>query len=471
MNKLIKISSIGIGIVFMAICMFYAVYNAYWLPGDDAIVMNSLGWAKPIVPPQVPFELGRFFPLSYSLFDALLLFPHGEQFAPQVIFVWQSIFMLLYAFIIFIFSLQIMQKFEDKWRYPIALLATIFAVSRIYSEMITCYTGVWIVFTLLPVFLWGMWKFIETEKWNWGVLSLLILNYILYCYETVFTIPLTIGLFALIFSYKSLSKSKKIYYSILVCSAVLFLLLYVILVIPRIENAYDGSHGSNDSLLGNALHIFLAQKTMWVVLLFLIFRAYEWKKNKQSLSFFDYLLLASCAYCCGAAVLKLNFIYYYNAAVIVAIPALVYFAIKYLRPLGTIILFSAFAVFYGAKLPAMILSNQEGRSAYRQHIENLAIIVQQGEKLYWYCPQNKGMPDFDFDKRAWKVGYTQSGIAWSLKQFDYKMSVQEKFTGDSGLWFVVDGDTTSFVEVAEYNSILYEADGVKCYRICSVEDK
>ena len=149
MNKLIKYFSIGIGIVYMAISVFFAVYNAYWLPGDDAIIIDSLGWAKPIVPPQVPFEFGRFFPLSYSLFDALLLFPHGEQFAPQVIFVWQSIFMVLYAFVIFIFSLQIMGKIEEKWKYPIALAATIFAVSRIYQELITCYTGVWIVFRCL----------------------------------------------------------------------------------------------------------------------------------------------------------------------------------------------------------------------------------------------------------------------------------------------------------------------------------
>ena len=314
-----------------------------------------------------------------------------------------------------------------------------------------------------------MWRFTETEKWSWGILSLIILNYILYCYETVFTIPLAIGMCALILSYRYLSQPKKIYYYVLVFSAVLFLLLYVILVIPRIENAYDGSHGSNVSILGNAVHIFIAQKTLWIILLLLIYRTYEWIKNKQALCFFDYLLLASCAYCCGAATLKLNFIYYYNAAVIVAIPALIFFSIKYLQPLGANILFFALAVFYGAKLPTIIKDNQARRICYHQQIESWANSVRQGEKLFWYCPQNKDFPDFDFDRRAWQVSYTQSGIAWSLKQFDYKMYVHDNYTRDSGLWFVVDADTTSFVQVAQYDSIIYDNDGIKCYSIHSTE--
>lgn len=460
-----KFGSIIAGLIFLVVCAYYMLHRAFWLPGDEAIIMNATGWGHAFIPPREPFSIGRFFPFSYSLYNVLLLMPHGAQIGITNVYALQACGMFMYAVFIGIFCLQIMKELEDKWRYPITLLAVVFAVSRIYNELIMCYTAVWMVFSLLPIFLWCTWKFSETQKTIFAVFSLLIINYIIYCYETVFTIPITIGACALIFNYKQLTKKDIVFYSSLVASAVLFLLLYVVLVIPQTQVAYDGAHGSDVTLIGNAIHIFIAQKTMWIVAIILAYRVYDCIRNKQKFCFFDYLLLASCAYCCGAAALKLNFVYYYNAAVIVAIPAILYFGIHYLKQTGALIIFIVLASFYAAKLPKIIRGNQKSRKEYKEYIERIATCVQNGDSVYWYLPENAEMEDFDFEGRAWRYGYTQSGIGWVLIQENYKIQSQDDFTNEPGLWFVVDSDTTSFIKKGNYTEILYAKDGMKCYRV------
>lgn len=466
-----KYGSLFIGFSILLLCAYFMLHQAFWLPGDEAIVMRATGWGHAFIPPREPLSVGRFFPLSYSLYNVLLLFPHGAQISVTSIYALQAVGLFVYAIFIALFCFQILKGAADKWRYPIVLLAVVFAISRVYNEFVMCYTGVWMVFSLLPIFLWSTWRFSETQKTGYAISALLIVNYIIYCYETIFTIPLTIGACALIFNYKRLTRKEIVFYSTLVASSILFLLLYVVLVVPQIEVAYDGAHGSDVTLFENAIHVFIAQKTMWVVVLLLVFRIFDCVGNKQGLGFFDYLLLASCAYCCGAVALKLNFIYYYNAAVIVAIPAILYFAVRYLKPIGAIGVFCLLASFYAVKLPKIIKNNQRDRCGYKEYVDRIAECVKSRDSVYWYLPDNFGNADFDYGSRAWRHAYTQSGIGWVLNQEDYCIAPRKNFTNEYGLWYVVDADTTSFVKKVKYTEIVYANDGIKCYRVNVAEQE
>jgi len=465
MNRVIKYGSITAWVIFMIVCAYYMIHNAFWLGGDEAIVMNATGWGHAFVPPREPFSIGRFFPLSYNLYNILLIFPHGVQVSTTSIYILQAFALCVFSIFIWLMGVQITKSISDRWCYPISLLAVFFAVSRVYHEFVTCYTGVWIVFSLLPAFMWFAWRFSETKKSWCAILALVIVNYIIYCYETVFTIPMTIGAIALIINHKRLSKKEIWFYASLVGSAALFLILYVALVIPQTVVAYDGAHGQDISMLGNAINIFIAQKTMWVVALLLAFRVYDCIRYKKHPCFFDYLILASCAYCCGAAALKLNFIYYYNAAVIIAIPSIIYFGLQYIKPFGTFILLLLFAGFYGAKLPKMIENNQTARVGYLEFSRRMTEYVKNGDTVYWYSPVNTEISDYDLEFRSWTIGYTESVIGYTLVQEDYQISVRDTVTSEPGLWFVMNADTCSFVNNMKNKEVLLDGGGRKCYRI------
>jgi hypothetical protein len=94
------------------------------------------------------------------------------------------------------------------------------------------------------------------NEWLYAILALISINYILYYYETMFTIPLAIGVCALLFSYKRLDKEERIYYYFLVASGMLFLLLYAVLVLPKVETFY--AHHLNVSPFANAAKMFFA---------------------------------------------------------------------------------------------------------------------------------------------------------------------------------------------------------------------
>lgn len=451
--KIYKSLFVFVWCAFVAVCAYFAIHNAQWLGGDEAIVISHTGWASPFIPPQVPFSYARFFPFSYSLYNVLLMLPHGEQISPTAIYALHSTFMIVYALMLSLLAAFIMKDIEDKWKYPILLLITIFAIGRIYPEIITCYTGVWIVLTLLPVFLICAYLFHTKQQWVYGIMALLVINYIIYCYETVFTIPMALGACMLLFSWKSLSKKEKIFDALLVASALLFLLLYVILVIPKIENAYQGDHGAGVTWLGNALHIFIAQKTIWVIALLLIIRIWDMLKHKSQFCFFDALLLASCAYCCGAATLKLNFVYYYNVAVITAIPAILYFALHYIKPQGALILFLCLALFYGRKMPSVIRSTQKARTEYTAYLSMLANEVNNSQTIYWYAPNDGQCVGFDLEQRCWICGYIETALGWTLKQRDYRIKQCDTFDGAPGIWMVLNNDETSFYNVVDLLSI------------------
>ena len=73
----------------------------------------------------------------------------------------------------------------------------------------------------------------DSGNWLDGIIALLSINYIIYCYETVFVIPLGLGLCELLFHYRQLTSRKRAFSMMLVGSGLLFLALYAILVLPN----------------------------------------------------------------------------------------------------------------------------------------------------------------------------------------------------------------------------------------------
>lgn len=419
---------------FLGVCVYFMIHNAYWQIEDEAIVIAHTGMGKAFSP--TGFECmvtcyGRLYPFAYNLYNVLLMF-HDGFISPTDHYILQSVALLIYAMAFASIALFLSEKQPVFWKYAITFCFVAVCVARVYTEFITCYTGMWIVFMFLPVFIWTACKFFKTEKWGYGVVSLLVINYINYCYETVFVIPLAIGACSLLFNYKLMSKTKILYNWLLMASGLLFLLLYAIIVLPRASHYYRIQHDTN-FLLQNMVNMFFAQKIYWIALVVLVVRAVALMRKKSTYSFYDSILLAAFAYFCGAAVLGLDFTYYYNVGSLTALVSILHFLIEKLKPQWTFVIMACLAAFYCRKIPQRIRDIQSIRVETYNDVTNLSKHINQ-DHIYWYAPQYKDTEELGVILRGTTKIRLETYLSWLLHK-DVYLEEQPVFDDNKhGIW-------------------------------------
>lgn len=419
-------------VAFLGVCSYYMIHNAAWRLEDEAIVISHTGMGEAFS--MKGFEgmvgnYGRFFPFAYNLYNVLLLF-HDGYISPTDHYILQAIALVIYALAFAAIALFILRKQPVGWKYATTFCLVAICVARVYPEFITCYTGAWIIFMFLPIFLWTACKFNETEKWFYGIISLFVINYINYCYETLFIIPLAIGACSLFFSYKKLSKNKRLYSWLLVASGLLFLALYAIIVLPRARNFYG--HYTSDSVLQIACKVFVAQKIYWIALIVLVVRAVEILKKKSEYTFYDSLLLASFAYYCGAAILKLDFTYYYNLGSLTALVATLYFLNEKLKAQWLFVLMACIAAFYCRRIPTYVKTIQKERTQVLTNVSNLSKQIGK-ENVYWYAPESGDAKNQWVDLRSTMRLRLEIYLSWLLQQ-DVHLEEKPIFDDEKGIW-------------------------------------
>ena len=403
-------------LAIIAVSSYYILANAAWLIGDDTQVLIYTGWDKPIFGFFCPPEWGRFFPLDYTVYDILPLFFDGQisATAHYVIHVfWFVVYIAFFAAIAF----HILKEQKSIWKYAITFFVLLTVFGRTYIHFAQIWCGIWTILAFMPIFLYGYIRFFETKKWGYAIMALLAINYVLYYYETMFTIPLAVGACSLLFSYKQQDKPERIFNYLLVASGVLFLLLYAVLILPRIETVYG--HYASDSLLMNAFKALIAQKIMWLVLVTIVVRCVLLFRGKTKYTIYDSLLLGSCAYFIGVAVLHLDYTLYYTPAVVLALPALLYYAKEYLKPYMIFIIFALLAALYVRKIPRTIVDNQKERVETHENMCRLKDQIQQGAVVYFYIPDNPALNAGELDLRSCRPVYLERLTAWYLNEPNY----------------------------------------------------
>lgn len=428
--------------LLVSLCSYYIVHNATWLLGDDCTTLVYTGWDKPIFGFFVSPTLGRFFPLNYTIYDILLPFFNG-QIPPAAHYTIHILCFILFVGSFMWLSVFILREQPVWYRYAISFLIVVLIIGRTFINYAQCWTGIWMIFTVLPIFILCSLRFLETTRWWYALIALVTINYVIYYYEIVFIIPLTIGASALLFSFMRLSKPEKTYYASLVASGLLFLILYVVLVLPKVENFY--SHHSDMTLFQNAMKMFIAQKIMWFSVTFLAVRAYCLIRKKASFCLYDGLLLASCAYFCGAALLGLDFTLYYNPAVLIAIPAILAYSIRYLKINRALVLFLILAVFYVRYIPNHIKSNQEVRLSTYANVQ-LYIKQLNGRDAFFYEPNDDSLDKWNWEERHIKRFYLEKVAGWYMKNESFTIESKDNFTGEPGLWQVPSESSKLFAE-------------------------
>lgn len=423
---------------FLAVSVYFMVHNAQWLMGDEAIVFSRTGMGKPFSFSGFDGMIesyGRLYPFAYTFYNVLLLFTDGYV-SPKAVYVFQGISLSVFAVFFALLALRLLRDKSNPWKLATAFFFTAICVFRVYTEFITCYTGMWIVFLFLPIFMFFTCRFMESEHWGDGVIALLSITYIIYCYETIFLIPLALGMGELLFRYRKLTSRKRVFCLLLSGSGLLFLVLYAILVLPKAHQFYH--HYGDTTFLQNAFRMFFANKLYWLASVVLVVRFIEVVFKKKPYSFFDSLLLSSFAYFLGAAVLKLDYTYYYNVGALIGLTASLYHLKGWLGPEWLCILMVAFALFYGRKMPRVIRRFQSERTEVSTQMGILSTYLDKQESVFWYEPMTDDLKVDYLDFRESAKMTVEAYLGWMRKGV-VSLERKQSFDGSDGIWLVYSG--------------------------------
>ena len=453
-------------IIIVSYCSFWIVFNAQWLIGDDAIIMSHTGSGIPFSPSGTLFpEKGRFFPFAYLIYDLLLPFTHGYLSAATHYWIHLILYVVFCAAMAILF-VSIFKLQKPVWRYSISLLASFVIAFRIYPDYLNCFSTIWCSYSLLGVFLLFSWLFLKYHKNVYAIVALVIINYVIYCLECEFVIPLTLGVCGILFLRKKDPKSQWFYW-VMSVSGLLYLIIYGIMVIPHIESIYDGAHGTGESFWGNAIHQIIGNKIIILAIIVAIIRCYDILKNRDEYTFFDSLLIAAAGYCCACFILRLNWTMYYNLAAVLAIPSIVYYCYYYFKLPVTLAILIAFLALYGYKLPRTVKYNQAKRTEVVTEMDKLVCGYRDGKALIWFAPEAEY--NWDVELRSWREECLREYIQWMTKDPSFGFVVAREYSNEkSGIWLEADENVALFPDsplVESKGTRFFSSGGIRGYLI------
>ena len=420
----------------LSVLFFFMIHNAHWLIGDEAIVIEHTGIGKAFSPlgfNGMASVYGRLYPFAYNLYNLLL--PFFPDYVPVwAIYVLQAIALAIFSIFFTLIAFFLLREQGSSWKYATVPLFVTICIFRVYQEFITCYTGVRIVYLFLPVFLFYSCRFQEKENWTDGIVALVSINYISYCYETIFVVPLALGATILLFSFKHLTLNKKLFSWFLVGSGLMFLCIYAIFVLPKATGFYQ--HYGTTLFFQNAVKMFISHKIYWLALIVLALRFLQLIRKKSSYSFYDSLLLSGFAYFVGAAILKLDYTYYYNFGELICLTSILYFASGWLKPSWLCMAMLLLALFYGRKVPGVLEKNQADRQMTSSAMNSLSEQWESGVNFFWYSPDYVGSSLSYLDMRDTQRSRMEVYLTWLLHQ---DVQIPERTTlesGEKGIWLV-----------------------------------
>ena len=434
-TKLVKVFFYGLSALLTGTLAFFIIYNAGWIIGDDAIVIGHTGWGHFFNPADtITPSAGRFYPFAYIIYNILPIF---KLYSVNAHFALHTLIFILFCIVSLWACYKAVNTKQLAWQDAVLVLsAVVVCIARAYCNFLDAYSTIWVDYTL--VMIWALCCYYVHTKQSKAtlVIGLLSVTYLTYCLETNFVFPLSYGILGLFFTWKKSPKLEKIYLWSLVGVGVVFLVLYFFICFLHIEEAYDGAHGQEITIIGNAIKMFIAQKVLWIVLILVCWRAYRIFIKKEEYEFWDTILLTGCAYCCGCALMKLNWVLYYSLASLFTVPAIVYYLRKYLSTRWAWIILLALALFTFRKVPRYITTNRKDRKESAEIIEVLVNQYKAGDELYWYAPEDDREWCFDLEQRAWLRSALETQFAWQVEKEDYDLEVLESFDGQAGIYIL-----------------------------------
>jgi len=480
-SKTLDILAIAISLIFV----FFIMYKAGWLFGDDYQYITTTAINK-----YLPFHIGfggRFVPFNgigynFPLFVFRCLgintgLPVEAHFAVISLFYIVTVFCLYSLF-------RRITPTETVGMYSVFncfFACTFFltsSFSTVFFDIIYFETQVIMLFS---IFMLMYYKALRTDKVQYYAIALFSAIFSTYSKEPVFGVFLIIAFVNYLFRHKK-SKREKAFYIALVANGIIFIILYYFLSYKNATGLYNEGRVSLEGFKF-LLSIFIKSPILIIMLGFGLIRLYSIiaRKDRECL-FYDSLLFAGIGYVFAFFVLHLNASYYFLPSIILFLPSIVYW-IKYsschFRNFS-VALFAMLLIYTynGGQTVGHIRITLQQRQEFMPYMVNLLSEHNDGKEFIWYESDNRTTDDtFYIAVRDWKKYVENAFLNYINKSEGIDFFVVEKdmdnISMDQNILFFypVDNDQNQPMQdklvkkLQDNNFVLYkDAYGVLIYR-------
>lgn len=381
-TKIYKINNrIVIAILTLAtiVFSFFIIKNANWTWGDDFefLVSTAIG--------QVEWDFhiannGRLNPLAHFDFNILTFFPRCTT--PTAHYSVVMISFLFYVFFSFYLYKIILSNIDKNqalisWIILVAILFTFYYFYRLFFLLVYPERMMIVLFSLFFI-LYS--KFLQTNKSVFAIIAVLISLYLCFIKETSFVVFAVIAGVGLLFNFQNNSKKENSFYLSLFVIVSFFLLLYYFVAYKTTTTLYT-RHSTFSQVIKFTLN---NAKILYIAILLFFWRFYEFvlKKDRENLMI-DMMLVSGITHAVANVALKMPMDYFYYPAVMLTLPALVYWGVKLIRPGWVLVVLILSTSYYYRKFPKVINNIQGMKISTHQNLVELTRVINDAEYAYW----------------------------------------------------------------------------------------
>ena len=307
--------------VLAIVYLFALIYRANWIFGDDHQFMATTLIGKSIYTFD-NFKIGRFFPLAFIEFNIIKYLSNS----PYSYYLWVCVKALITIFFLFN-TLRLLNK-NNKFSVYISMI------------LFLCIPNVYLVFSdiiypeaslipLLAIFCWSYVYALKSQKRMYYILALIIANLSIYFKEPVFGVLIIFSISNWFLRRRELSRDEKVFHSLLVLSAIVFIFAYYFFVFKDAPNLYHQNLKS--SLIKSIIYYSCITPILGMLLPLFIYRWLGKDRSKEKLS--DVFFITGVSYISAYIVLRLHSSAYPAPAYVFLIIAVCYY-MKYLSGLN-----------------------------------------------------------------------------------------------------------------------------------------
>ncbi len=427
------IHTILVGLVLLFIMVggsYLIVHNASWSMDDACMIQTKAGRGVPArlsdFPGFNPIE-GRLFPMAYIHTNLALLFTGGGYCSAKPFYVLNAVLWVLLVSQLFLLVYLLLKDKANlnrnmaKWT---SLLVLLVFCQRFFEGFTCLWTTICIdeVLTVSFCLLFLLYVRKTKRRGLFGVLSLVFLLYLSFCLELNAVIPLMIGV-GLIWS------RRKLDFVSVSCMAVflLFVVLYVVLILPHTTGFYDSSHGSSDTILSNLIKELLLHKLLIVMFMVFVYRLFSVFIKKQKYDeFSDTLLLSAVAYTLGGFVLRLHGVYY-MIPLLLSVPAMLYL-LRWDSLKNKVLSYSVVLLIVGyhvVKYPKLCKAIYERKAGVCQEMSLFADKLKDENDIVWYAEE---LEEGNMEN-SWLRGHVVPNLRHVKRDNTFNMKTEDEIRG------------------------------------------
>lgn len=381
-EKTLSIFARVIYAIVVATLAFFVVSNANWILGDQWQNIRTTGLGQMMHSSDFCFpNNGRCWPFALLHYNILLLF---QCTSPTAHYVLNLLLFIIFSIAIFVVIRKSIPQKETSsiWNSFTILLASTYLLFREHFVFLNLIYGETILAVLFALFMICAIRFYQTSNLICGIVALLSAVYATYCKEPTFAVFMTFGATMLLFNFKKLPRAQKIFSSLLILNAIVFLFIY--LVFYKQDSGYCPSQYGTTPF--GILFTYMMQKKILLIaiplVLWRVFKIIIYREREHV--FYDALLFSGIAYVLVICILRLLNAYYILPALILITPAIVYFICFYFKEKISLVFWLAFASFYGMKAYKHIRIVQDDFQNDHRVVEILKDYKDNGYQVVYY---------------------------------------------------------------------------------------